>query len=106
MIARGARQRAFPAATPAAARLSRLRKAAENLHLGMVEAPATRGHRRAATRVLGIRAHRRGVTLRHEVVAGAAIPRRAVPQVVVAAIPRRAILQAAVVAAIPHRAVP
>src|SRR3989442_11007335 len=99
MIARGARQRAFPAATPAAARLSRLRKAAENLHRGMVGAPATRGHRRAATRVLGIRAHRRAVTLRREVAAvAAAIPHRAVPQVVVAAIPRRAIPQAVVAA--------
>src|SRR3989442_8496877 len=98
MIAGGARQRAFPAATPAAARLSRLRKAAENLHRGMVGAPATRGHRRAATRVLGIRAHRRAVTLRREVAAvAAAIPHRAVPQGV-AAIPRRAIPQAVVAA--------
>src|SRR2546425_2261968 len=98
MIARGARPRAFPAATPAAARLSRLRKAAENLHRGMVGAPATRGHRRAATRVLGIRAHRRAVTLRREVAAvAAAIPHRAVPQGV-AAIPRRAIPQAVVAA--------
>src|SRR2546425_9206365 len=105
MIARGARQRAFPAATPAAARLSRLRKAAENLHRGMVGAPATRGHRRAATRVLGIRAHRRAVTLRREVAAvAAAIPHRAVPQGV-AAIPRRAVPQV-VVAAIPRRAIP
>src|SRR2546428_11962323 len=93
MIARGARQRAFPVATPTAARLSRLRKAAENLHRGMVEAPATRGHRRAATRVLGIRAHRRAVTLRREVAAvAAAIPHPAVPQGVAAgAISRRAV---------------
>src|SRR2546428_4090425 len=99
MIARGARQRAFPVATPTAARLSRLRKAAENLHRGMVEAPATRGHRRAATRVLGIRARHRAVTLRREAAVVAAIPRRAVPQAVVAAIPRPAIPQAAEAAA-------
>src|SRR5437667_12529714 len=94
MIARGARQRAFPAATPAAARLSRQRKAVENLHRGMVGAPATRGHRRAATRVLGIRAHRRAVTLRREV------PAVAIPHHGVAVILRRAILQAAGAAAV------